>query len=117
MNRQEMWAELRQRNVAKVIVDFSGGDQPIDVHKIMLLDAEGKEIGTLQRNGDWERVNPPNPDMLLVDLLIGPVYERYHSFQCDFYISGTVDYDVQNEKILLNNTDWCGRILLEEEIE
>lgn len=115
LERRAMWAELRRRGVAKVTVEFSGGGDEGGVDNITLLNAEGGEIGTLQEDyggsrwnpvtKDWEPVNPPNPDTALVESLVAPVYERYHTFAGDFYVSGTVDYDVQNEKALTNKSE------------
>jgi hypothetical protein len=115
MDRRAMWAELRRRGVAKVTVSFSGGGDEGGVDEISLQDAAGNEIGKLQedyggstydpKTGQWVPVNPPNPDTGLVEALVAPVYERYHSFAGDFYVSGTVDYDVQNEKALMNKSE------------
>lgn len=115
LERRELWAELRRRGVAKVTVSFSGGGDEGGVDNITLLNAEGEEIGTLEedyggstydpKTGQWVPVNPPNPDTKLVEALVAPVYERYHTFAGEFYVSGTVDYDVPNEKALMNKSE------------
>lgn len=109
LERRELWAELRRRNVAKVVVSFSGGGDEGGVDNISLQDAEGNEVGTLEedyggstydpKTGQWVPVNPPNPDTALVEALVAPVYEKYGSFAGEFYVNGTVDYDVANEKV------------------
>jgi len=114
MNRQEMWAELRRRNVAKVAVEFSGGGDEGGVDNITLLNAEGDEIGNLHEDygskrwedgNGWVSVNPPNPDTALVEALVAPVYERYDTFAGDFYVNGTLSYDVAKEKALMNKSE------------
>jgi len=115
MNRDDMWAELRRRNVAEVVVNFSGGGDEGGVDEITLFNAEGKEIGKLEEDyggstydpvkNNWVAINPPNPDTALVEALVAPVYERYHTFAGDFYVNGTVDYDVAKEKATMNKSE------------
>lgn len=103
LSRTELFAELRKRGVAKVSVEFSGGGDEGGVDNITLYNAEGAEIGTLEEdyggdqwNGkEWVPVNPPNPNTELVNTLCAPVYEKYGSFAGEFYVNGTVDYDVE----------------------
>jgi hypothetical protein len=109
LERGPMFAELRRRGVAKVVVEFSGGGDEGGVNDITLYNADGGEIGKLEedyggstynsKTGQWEPINPPNPDTKLVEALVAPVYDRYGSFAGEFYVSGTVEYDVANEKV------------------
>lgn len=101
LRRVELWAELRKRGVAKVSVEFSGGGDEGGVGDITLFNAAGEEIGTLEErypvwNGkEWVHKYPSDPDLVLVETLCSPVYEKYGTFAGEFYVSGTVDYDVE----------------------
>jgi hypothetical protein len=101
---KKFWDELAKRNVAKVVVHFQGGNDEGGVDNIVLQDAAGKEIGTLDEvynDTEWnEKTKRHEPKKLDADgelarQLVKPVYDKYSSFCGDFYVSGDVTYDVK----------------------
>lgn len=122
--RQTM-ALLRERNVATVTLEFSGGNDEGGVDSITYLDATGNEVkdvpqgnahedryysGGREHNDGWvvydrslsdnwqEQKRPATPDEIKwsrVDkVLSAPIYARYYTFAGEFYVQGTLSWDV-----------------------
>ena len=110
LSRDEMFTRLRQMNAAKAIVEFSGGGDEGGVDSITLYDGEGRLLASftpqarskLEENYSGSRwdgvcyvpVEPDTPNNELARALAAPVHERYGSFAGEFYVTGTVVYDV-----------------------
>lgn len=99
MDRKEIFAELRKRGAAKVVVQFSGGGDEGGVENIQLLSETGFPIGTLPAWGG------EGIDGELADQLSKPVYDRYYSFAGEFYVNGTVEYDVEKETAVMSGQE------------
>jgi len=109
MGKSEIWAELEKRKVAKVQVDYSGGNDEGGVNDITLFDKDGKVMGRLEeeyiaeeynpKTNKWERTKEPSADSKLAEGLGAPVYAKYYTFAGEFYVNGQVIYDVANRKI------------------
>lgn len=100
MTREELFAELRRQGVAKVQVEFSGGGDEGGVDVILLLDSEGKIIRKLE-----EYYDKPHPDSDLSQSLAAPVYSRYGGFAGDFSVRGTVEWDVADGMVTMNDQE------------
>jgi hypothetical protein len=109
MSKSEIWAALEKKNAAKAVVHFSGGNDEGGVGNIFLLDVNGKKIEELQeeyvsseynaKTGQYEEKEKKTENGLLADALSAPVYSKYGSFAGEFYVSGTITYDVKERKI------------------
>lgn len=79
---------IRLRGAVVAVVYFSGGGDSGGVDRIELLDAAGDEVGKVGEDDSL-------PDgTSLWDVLGKPVYDRYYSFAGEFYVDGTVTWDV-----------------------
>lgn len=106
LTREQVWEELTRRNAAKAVVHFSGGNDEGSVSRIELVDANGAEIGELQeiyaptewseKEKKWVRKTQPTQEELLVNALVRPVYDKYYSFAGEYYVEGTVTFNVAN---------------------
>lgn len=116
LSRSEIFSRLRELGAAKATVEFAGGGDEGGVESITLYDGEGNELPVkLEENYSGQRYNPntqkwepTEPNTPLQDLagaLGAPVYERYHTFAGDFYVSGTVDYDVVAGTVKMNKSE------------
>lgn len=103
MNVSQAMRKLMDRGVAKVKVSFSGGGDEGGVESIVLYDNNGTNIGTLEESYDGYTYNPVTKqyeqkglteDQEIAKVLGKPVYDKYYSFAGEFYVSGTVDWDV-----------------------
>ena len=115
MTREEAWAELVKRNVAKVVVEFSGGHDEGGTDCITLENAAGEKIGELEENprgmrynsatGKWEAAATLTPDEKLAEVLAVPVYQKYYSFAGEFNVAGTVTWDVAARTVKLDASE------------
>jgi hypothetical protein len=107
LTREELWVELKKRGATKAVVHFCGGNDEGSVNGIDLLDATGAKIAELQEEWaptEWDetqkkhvRKTPIKPDEALVKALVKPVYDKYYSFAGEFYVNGTVTFDVETK--------------------
>lgn len=115
LTKKEMWAELKNRNVAKAIVDFSGGGDEGGVESVTLYDKDNKQIGTLQESHPpqtwdsekrcWVLNRELTMDEKLVNTLAQPVYDKYYTFAGEYYVTGQVEYDVENQQSKMNGSE------------
>jgi hypothetical protein len=107
--REKVFSELVRRNVASVIVSFSGGGDDGSIDGISLLDADGKEVSHLREtyiSSKWnEKTKSFEPDRemtedeMLVEALGQPVYDKYGTFAGDYSVEGEILWDVKNQKV------------------
>ena len=108
--RNSVFTALQTKNVAKALVHFSGGGDEGGVNSIELVDSTGKIIETLNEYYEgamqwdsnankWIESAPPTDEQKLSRDLCCPVYEQYHSFAGEFYVNGTVIWDVKTRKV------------------
>lgn len=116
LSRSEIFQRLQGLGAAKATVEFSGGGDEGGVDSITLYDGEGNELPVkVEENysgsrwnpatSQYEPVEPDTPVQELATALGAPVYERYGSFAGEFYVSGTVDYDVPTGSVKLNKSE------------
>lgn len=115
LTKQEMWAELKNRNVAKVIVEFSGGNDEGGIDGVILYDNDNKRIAVLQEGHSpqtydsekqcWVKTRELTLEEKLVNTLSAPVYDKYYSFAGEYYVTGEVEYDVANQTSKMNGSE------------
>lgn len=114
LSRGEIFNRLRALGAAKATVEFSGGGDEGGVDSITLHDGEGNELpikleknysGSRWDGTKWLSVEPDTENNKLAGALAAPVNERYGSFAGDFYVSGTVDYDVVAGTVKINKSE------------
>lgn len=116
MTREQIWAALEGR-AASVEVVFQGGNDEGGVEDIYFMDADGNQIERMQEyyphSGVWNTETQtmdysktePTPDQLLSFNLCRPVYSKYYSFAGDFYVQGTLTWDVLNKQVTMDGTE------------
>ena len=105
MNRDQAFAALRQRGVAKAVVSFSGGNDEGGVNDITLLDASGE---TLQHDLPTYTYGKEGEDVALSEALGEPVYDQYGSFSGEFDVDGEVIWGVETREVRMSKeeTEW-----------
>lgn len=112
---------LRDHNVITCVLDYSGGNDEGGVDAVKVTYADGREennplwctrtYSPMQHNPEtnkWERAPLPEDKERAnecADLIEQPVYDRYYSFAGDFYVSGTVTYDVPAGTVNINGDE------------
>lgn len=99
MDRKELFAELRRRGAARAIANFSGGHDEGGVDDIQLLSETGFPVGTIQPWG------AEGIEKEIADVICEPVYNRYYSFAGEFYVNGTVTWDVEKETVVMTGSE------------
>lgn len=116
MSRDAVFTALKKRGVAKVEVHYSGGNDEGGVNDIIFLDANGENIGRMDEyyggTQEWDDVakkylpaKPPTDDQRLSMSLCVPVYDKYYSFAGEFYVNGTLTWDVTTGKVNMRGTE------------
>ena len=116
MTRNQVFAALKSKGVAKALVHYSGGNDEGGVNQIELFDANGENIGQMQEYygcpSIWDEVTktykpgpPPTDDERLAEALGAPVYEKYGGFAGEYYVDGIVTWDVVNNKVNDHGTE------------
>lgn len=112
--KDKVFAELKRRGAAQCIVAFSGGNDSGGADSIRLLDKTKTEIATLTE-GPWPsqvfdkatgttkvgRLDDKSAEFEgdFTAALVQPVYERHFTFAGDFYVHGTITWDVERKTI------------------
>lgn len=115
MSREQVWAALEGR-AALVSVYFEGGNDEGGVDDISFKDSEGKTIKRMQEyypTGTWNSetrtmdydTSKVTLDELLSFNLCKPVYDKYYSFAGDFYVTGTVTWDVIKKTVTMQGNE------------
>jgi hypothetical protein len=89
VTRDQVFAVLRAHKLVTVTVTFSGGNDEGGADSIIGRDASNNEVD-LDAAGD------------LADALEAPVYDKYDGFTGEFYVNGTVTWDVVNRKVTMS---------------
>lgn len=85
-----VFARLRARGATRVEIQFSGGNDEGGADAIRLYAGE-KQIGDLPA---WSEHGATDRDSVLVAALTEPIYERWGDFGGDFWVHGTLTWDV-----------------------
>lgn len=112
---------LLMHDVVKCVIDYSGGNDEGGVDSIKVTYADGREElnpSWCQRTyaamvpnpdtGKWERKTLTRAQMYanqVADIIEHPVYDRYYSFAGDFYVEGTLVYDVPEGKAYIDGVE------------
>ena len=110
--RPEVFRRLAEAGAARAEVHFSGGNDEGGVDSIEFLDADGTVILQLEeyyaeqvydreRNRYVEK-RPPTDQELLVTALCEPVYNKYHGFAGEFYVSGKIIWSVAEQRVTMD---------------
>lgn len=113
---REALAALRSRGIARVEIYFSGGNDEGGADGVNYLDANGNKIDSLSSDAhqDWQTkkwvVTTYNREKggydtrdataeevtlaQLNEVLEAPIYDRWGSFAGEFYVDGTLTWDV-----------------------
>ncbi len=92
MTRQEVFAALKSLGITKVRVDFAGGHDDGGVEGITMFK-------------DEEVLKLPVPGGELQEALEAPVYDKYSSFAGEFYVDGTVVWNVLKEAVSMTGQE------------
>lgn len=118
MNVSQAMRKLMDRGVAKVTVHFSGGGDEGGVDNITLYDDKGTALGNLEESYDGYTYNPETKqyekkglteDQEIAQVLGKPVYDKYYTFAGEFYVNGTVEWDVFKGKAVMNGQESVDR--------
>jgi hypothetical protein len=103
MNRDQVFAELAKRGIAKAVVHFSGGEDEGGVDApIALLDSSDKVMNQMEECYDDR---PVGIDKQLSKALCAPVYDKYYSFAGEYYVHGQLVWNVADRKVLLDGEE------------
>lgn len=109
---QEALETLRELHITRVEITFSGGNDEGGADGVTAFDTQSNEVdvpkGRAYRNGNLWQVyefiqhrsssRPATEDEItwsrVRDVLEGPIYERWGSFAGEFYVQGTLTWDV-----------------------
>lgn len=117
MDRQQVFAALREMGVAKVEVSFQGGNDEGGVDVICLKDSHGTTMKELEdfyvgegsiwdpESEKWVPSAQATPEQLLREALCRPVYDKYDSFGGEFYVYGKVVWNVASEKVTMDGQE------------
>ena len=114
MNKSQVFAELRKRGIAKVVVGFSGGGDEGGCDGITLFNGEGVKIGVLEEEFNNEQYDPATKkwvrkelsgDAALSEALCKPVYDKYCTFAGEFHVHGEVVWDVDKGEAKMSGSE------------
>lgn len=108
--------ELRNKGVVKVEINFSGGNDEGGAESVRAFDTEGNEVELGEANAykdyrtekwtvyEYDRKtgsriqrDATQDEIVLAsvrEVLESPIYDRYGSFAGEFYVDGTLTWDV-----------------------
>lgn len=105
--KNDTFAALRALNVAKVEITFSGGDDQGGPDSTTFVLNDSQTI-----NCPWQMVWPerdltPQETAIndYLDFLEAPIYERWGGFAGEFYVEGTLIWDVASETCRMWGTE------------
>jgi hypothetical protein len=93
MTREETFNELVRCNVVKVEIEFSGGNDEGGADSVELINPAGAKTQLRYEYGA--------NDNSLYEALCGPL-DRWGSFAGEFYVNGTITWDVPIRKVFLS---------------
>lgn len=108
-HRGRLIEAFNQRGIARASVDFSGGNDEGGADGIVFMDADGNEVDVdrcyhyTRRNvdGKWVEVELTDTEQeqnKFISLVEAPIYWRWGSFAGDFSVSGTMQYNINDDK-------------------
>jgi len=111
---RNVMAQLRGRGIARIEASFSGGNDEGGIDSITFYDADGNEVeappqpsvyrvyqggeSALYAGGWGQDRRPATAEEIAQNLVYkvieAPVYDRYYTFAGEFYVDGTLTWDV-----------------------
>lgn len=111
--KQQVLQKLRSQGIARVEASFSGGNDEGGIDSMTFFDADGNEVeapvrphvyrvytqGRSElRGGDWNNPRLATTEEvaqnLVYKVLEAPVYDKYYTFAGEFYVDGTLTWDI-----------------------
>jgi hypothetical protein len=106
MNKANVFQHLRNLNIHRVDVDFSGGGDEGGPEMINITTIDGKtsNISPYAFGGDRSQEDIiTNED--IIESLSAPIYEKYGTFAGEFYVHGTLVWDVPAIKVYMKGQE------------
>lgn len=111
LSRFQVWTLLKHLGATEATVRFSGGNDEGGPDEISLT-VRGQRIELSQHYSfvTWDpntnSYQPPAPlapeaqaEAHLADALVQPVYDRYGNFAGEYYVQGTIRWDVSTQRV------------------
>lgn len=102
MSRDEVFAELHRRGVAKATANFSGGNDEGFVDEITMFSALGQEVGTLS---EYRYGGQGDEDTRLAEAIAQPIYDEYGGFGFEGSVHGDLTWDVPARKVRMSKNE------------
>ena len=126
LSRDEVFRALKEEGVDRAVVEFSGGHDEGGANGVYLerfvsgasgAGASGAGASEAEDDESWERVGELREhvwpgrrgltgdeveEMKLAQSLTAPVYDAYHSFAGDFFVSGTLQWRVAGHRVSMH---------------
>jgi hypothetical protein len=106
MNKANVFQHLRNLNIHRVDVDFSGGGDEGGPEAISITTLDGKthQISPYSYTKEISQENIiTNADV--IESLSGPIYEKYGTFAGEFYVNGTLVWDVGARNVYMQGQE------------
>ena len=100
---KKLYKKLESMNISKVVVSYEGGDDDGSITGITYFDNSNNNVSL--------STDDPMVEALEKELS-NPIYDKYGSFCGDFFVNGTLTYNVSEQKEL-----WDEDLDYEEEEE
>lgn len=103
MGRERVFEALRRLGVERAEIEFSGGNDEGGVSEVRFC-RSGEEAEEVAPHGDYDHekgrwVRRDGYPQALIDGLAEPVYRQYGTFAGDYYVEGTITWEVGEETV------------------
>lgn len=98
-DENHVWLDLLTNGFKRVDVHFSGGNDEGGSDNIFLIAAD--DTATDIQNALYDNKNPNHK---IAEALAEPVYSEYGSFAGEYYVNGTLTWDVASRKISIEGS-------------
>lgn len=107
VNNTTILNTLKQKNIRKVVVEFSGGHDEGGADNInVYLNGQDDPITSISV---WGAANKDEDNSILdknlIDLLCKPIYDKYYSFAGEFSVYGELTWDTEKHSIKFNGSE------------
>lgn len=101
-NKQRTFNLMAQLDIRKAEVEFSGGNDEGGVDNITVYRGERQIEGNLPVS---YATKDATSEQELAELLGRPVYDKYYGFAGEFYVQGTVVWDLATKKVNMGGSE------------
>lgn len=116
LTRDEIFAEMEKRGIARLEVAFSGGGDEGGVDEFRAYDAHGEELVHVKLkeqcfyrryiNNEWVVEGDfADDDSLLGTSAAQPICDKYYGFAGDFQVHGTLVYDLASRGVFMEGEE------------